>query len=137
MRPNLRSNICIHRRLERWTNMYIYIYIYICCSCKWIFTDECLVYIHSLDSLLYTHITKIVWFHISQIWSATGPISPFMVLPLSIFLTVHWTFESSRLLQFNTRTCMPTIRINNWLTLPIDVVRFWINSCGNVSPLCL
>ena len=43
---------------RNWTN------VYVCCSCKLILNDERLVYIHSLDFLLNTHITKIVQFHI-------------------------------------------------------------------------
>ena len=43
---------------ENWTNAYAY------CSCKLIFYNECLVYIHSLDFPLIIHITEIVGFHI-------------------------------------------------------------------------
>ena len=62
--------------LENWTN------VCVCCSCKLIINDECLVYIQSWDFFLNTHITKLVQFHVSLIWSTTGPISSFMVLPL-------------------------------------------------------
>ena len=61
---------------ENWANLCT------CCSYRLIINDECLVYIHSLDFSLNTHITKIVQFHISKILSATGHISPFVVLPL-------------------------------------------------------
>ena len=42
---------------ENWTN------VYACCSCKFIISDECLVYMNSLDFPLNTLITKIVQFH--------------------------------------------------------------------------
>ena len=67
---------------ENWT------YVYDCCSCKLIMNDECLVYIHSLDFPRNTHITKIEQLHFSLIWSATGPILPFVVL-LLLYLHPH------------------------------------------------
>ena len=44
---------------EYWTT------VHVCCSCKLIKNDKCLAYIHSLDFLLNTHVTKIVLIQIS------------------------------------------------------------------------
>ena len=44
---------------ENWTNASAY------CSSKLIVSNECLVYIQSLNFPLIINITKIVWFHIS------------------------------------------------------------------------
>ena len=57
---------------EDWTN------VYACCSFKLIIINECLVYIYII------YVTKIRKFHVSQFWHWTGPISPFMVLALSL-----------------------------------------------------
>ena len=126
IRPILRSNVCYHRRLEcykkilcitkvigsrgggkeiltmkgvqkrqfsaksgSWTN------VHACCSSKLIINNKCLVYKHSLDFPLNIHITKIVQVHIS-LRSATGPISPFVVLALcyrtwKVFLKLFYT----------------------------------------------
>ena len=63
---------------EDWTN------VYACCSFKLIINSECLVYIHSLDFAVIIYVTKIRKFHVSQFWHGTGPISPFVVLALSL-----------------------------------------------------
>ena len=58
-------------------------YVYACCSFNSIIYNNFSVYIHSLDFPLIIYVTKIGQFHVSQFWSATGPISPFVVLALS------------------------------------------------------
>ena len=57
-------------------------YVYACCSFNSIIYNNFSVYIHSLDFPLIIYATKIGKFHVSQFWSATGPISPFVVLAL-------------------------------------------------------
>ena len=46
------------------------------------------LYIHSLDFALIIYVTKIRQFHVSQFWHETGPISPFVVLALSTYVSV-------------------------------------------------
>ena len=59
---------------ENWTN------IYACCLCKLIKDNEYFVYIHSLD---FNYLCNKNWkFPFFKIWSATGKISPFVVLAL-------------------------------------------------------
>ena len=59
-----------------WTN------VYTCCTCKLMINIDFLGNIHNLDFPLIIQATKIRQFHISQFWSATGPISQFVVLAL-------------------------------------------------------
>ena len=50
---------CIFAISEKWTN------VYACCSSELIINNECLVYIHSLDTPIITYVIKIGQFHIS------------------------------------------------------------------------
>ena len=75
---------------------------------KWIITNECVFgkYIHTLDFPLNIQIAKIEQFHISQIWSATESISPFVVLALSGSETITLNSECKIAKENYTTMCV-------------------------------
>ena len=69
---------------ENWTIAYAY------CSWKLTVYNECLVYVQSLDFPLIIHKTQIIGFDISWIWSAKGPITQLVVIPLYTLVSFHF-----------------------------------------------
>ena len=65
--------------------------LFACFSCKLIIKNECSVYIHSLDFPLIIYVTTNWMIPHFIFWSATGPISLFVVLALFGLLIVQYS----------------------------------------------